>query len=286
MEVKQSEIEALIKLLDDPDTFIFESVKNRLLTIGEPAIPYLEGFWESAMIEPKAQESLVDIIHEIQFKGLKEKLRNWKNSKEQSLLEGALLVSKYQFPELEEESVINEINKMANQIWLELNDNLTALEQVKVFNYFFFGRFKFSGNKKHYHAPQNNFVSYVLDSKKGNPLSLSIIYLLLAQRLQLPVFGVNLPSHFVIGWGENLNPREPDEVLFYINPFSKGVLLKHKDLENFVGQLQLPLKRSYFLPCSNIEMILRLLNNLNFAYKQQGLNDKVLEIDELRDILA
>ncbi|MGY6562658.1 MAG: transglutaminase-like domain-containing protein [Luteibaculaceae bacterium] len=281
----KSEIEALIQLLDDPDTFVYESARKRLLSHGVEIVPLLEGFWEQALVAPQAQDSLIDIIHQIQITDLGNQFLHWKNTGANSLLKGSMLVAKYQFPELDEESITSEISQLASEIWLELNDNLTALEQVKVFNYFFFGKFQFSGNKKHYHAPQNNFVNYVIDSKRGNPLSLSIVYLLIAQKLNLPVFGINLPSHFILGWAQNHNPKAKEDILFYVNPFSKGVLLQYSDLEKFITQLQIPFKADYFMPCTPLSMVERQLNNLSYAYSQQGFLDKVQEIERFKDLL-
>ena len=84
---------------------------------------------------------------------------------------------------------------------------------------------------RNFHAPQNSFISDVLNDKKGNPLSLSLLYLIIAQKCKLPIKGVNLPKHFVIAY---THEELYEEILqFYINPFSQGTILSRQDLERF-----------------------------------------------------
>ena len=172
-----------------------------------------------------------------------------------------------------------------------LNDNLTALEITRVFNHILFEEYQFGGNKQNYTAPQNSFLSDVLSSKKGNPLSLAIIYQVIANSLDIPIFGVNLPSHFVLAYlDSNAVPSGCEKkkdfgVLFYINPFSEGTLIHADEIEEFLGHLDLPPQSGYYGPCSNVTIISRMLNNLVYAYGQQGNEEKVAELKELQSIV-
>jgi regulator of sirC expression with transglutaminase-like and TPR domain len=129
-----------------------------------------------------------------------DRLKAWKRGGGEDLLEGALIISRYRYPDMDEQKVKARLAAIRQDIWLELNDNLTAFEKVRVFNHIFFQTHGFKGNKRNYHAPQNSYINEVLDSRKGNPLSLAIIYQVLAEDLDLPLRGVNLPNHFVLAY--------------------------------------------------------------------------------------
>lgn len=281
-----NEILALIDLLDDPDENVFQEIRNRLIKEGLPVVKALEGAWINNY-DPLRQKRIENIVHRIQFNNIDLKLNEWARLGAHTLYTGALLVAKYQYPELDEEEVRSTIDKIKNDIWLELNDNLTALEKVKVLNNILFKEYGFTGNKEDYHNPKNSFVNKVLESKKGNPLTLSIIYLVVAQELEIPISGVNLPEHFVLAYTDKHGVLSPEEnkkmhgVLFYINPFSNGQVFGQKDIVDFLRQLNVQPEEKYFKPCSNIQMIIRMINNLQFAYKKLGKEEKAEEMNYL-----
>jgi regulator of sirC expression with transglutaminase-like and TPR domain len=167
-----------------------------------------------------------------------------------------------------------------------LNSNLTALEKVKVINHIIFEVHGFSGNTTNFHAPQNSYINNVLESKKGNPLSLSILYAILAQSLNIPIYGVNLPEHFVLAYREDhsvlpVQASQPTRVLFYINAFSKGSVFSRKEIDSFLKQLKLDPEPGYFEPCSNIDIIKRLIRNLIYSFEKLGYTDKMKELHTL-----
>ena len=191
-----------------------------------------------------------------------------------------MLVARYQYPELDRDKILQFIATIKKDIWLELNESLTALEQVNVMNHIFFTKHGFTGNTTNYHAPQNSYINCVIESKKGNPLALSTLYLLVTKSLGLPIYGVNLPEHFILSY---LEVREGEEgntgrVLFYINPFSKGSVFGKGDIDQFVKKLKLDPQNTYYQPCSNKDMILRMLRNLSYSYQKLGDTEKVDEI--------
>jgi len=169
---------------------------------------------------------------------------------------------------------------------------MTAFEKVKIFNKIYFGLYNFHGDAKNFHSPMNSFINTVIESRKGNPLSLCLIYSIVAQSLDLPIYGVNLPNHFVLaymdenGASQFMTDKNEYGVLFYINPFSKGALLESKDIEEFLTSLNLQQERSFFEPCSNSDIIRRMLTNLIGSFQQVGNAEKVDELTKLRSILA
>ncbi len=282
----RKKILALISLLDDPNEQIFNTVEEELLKEEVDIVPELEKAWETSYNQ-EYQKRLENLIHSLQFKDVKTQLRHWLDNSEDDLLYGAFLVSKYQYPGLKYEDVNESINRLRKEAWLELNDHLTALEKVRVINHILFEIHGFSRNNRDFMAPQNSFISQVLETHKGNPVSLSVIYSVIAQRLGMPVYGVNLPKNFILAYLDEANELNSIDqetelsVLFYINPINKGAVIVRKEIEFFVRQQKLIPKVSYFLPCSNKEIVLRMLSNIYFAYETSKQTTKAEEVREL-----
>jgi regulator of sirC expression with transglutaminase-like and TPR domain len=207
------------------------------------------------------------------------------------LLSGIITLNRFHNPHLSEEKITDKLAEIRRAIWLELNDNQTAFEQIKIFNRVFFGVHRFHGDTKNYNAPVNSYINTVLESKKGNPLSLCLIYSIVAQSLDMPVYGVNLPNHFVLAYMDEkrssfmINEQNEFGVLFYINAFSKGVIFDTNEIKDFLNGSNLSHNREYFEPCSNSAIMKRMLSNLIASFQQIGNAEKVLELQELSEVL-
>ena len=282
--INDNEVKALISLLDDSDKEVFSHIEGKLISLGSEVIPFLEDAWSHAF-DAVLQQRIEAIVRRIQFENLLEDLKLWIHTNEDNLFDGALLLARYQYPDLDQIRIQESLNQIKKEIWLEINENLTALEIINILNHIFFTTHNFSGNTTNYHAPQNSFINIVLESKKGNPLTLGIVYLTLAQMLGLPIYGINLPEHFVLAYcGIDDNEQiDKKNVLFYINPFSKGTVFGKSDIDVFVNRLNLIPQDNYYYPCSNKEMILRMIRNLANSYQKLGDIDKV---DELSQMIA
>jgi regulator of sirC expression with transglutaminase-like and TPR domain len=280
------EIDNLIKLLDDTDAEVYQQIEAQLVTYGKDVIPILESAWSKSM-DALMQQRIENIIHKIQLDELQHHIRVWANAGGYDLIKGAMLVARYQYPDLNEEGLRVQLDKISRDAWLEMNDSLTALEQVKVLNRIFFDIHNFSGNTQNYHAPQNSFINIALETRKGNPLMLSILYLEVARSAGIPVYGVNLPEHFVLCYKDEeailpiFTEENQSSILFYINPFSKGDIFGKKEIDNFLKQLKIKPEESFFSPCNNIDMIQRLIRNLMNSYQKLGFLEKVQELDLL-----
>ena len=162
-------------------------------------IDYLESAWEQAF-DPIQQERIANLVHEIQFGIVKEELKLWYQGGAFDLLQGVLTINKYQYPDLDEQKMINQIEAIKRDIWLQMIYEASPAEQVKLINHVFYNIHGFSGNTTNHQDPQNSYLSQVLETKKGNQISLAIIYSIIAQKLDIPVYGVNLPQHFILAY--------------------------------------------------------------------------------------
>jgi len=279
--VNEKEIKALISLLDDPDREIFQEIEHKLITCGPEVIPLLEHSWESSF-DPLSQSRIENIIHKIQFDQVKNDLQLWRLNNSEDLLEGLLIVNRYQYPNLHEEQVYYQLAELRRNAWYHLMYDMSPVEKVKLLNNILFREFGLSGNTSNYHDPQNSFIHKVLETKKGNPISLACVYALVAQKLDIPIYGINLPKHFVLAYVDEENH---DKVEFYINVFNRGQIMREDDIHAFLRQLNLPLSDNYTLPCDNIAIIKRVLRNLIAAYEHVDNAEKKLEVEILLSLI-
>ena len=285
----QTKVDSLIKLLDDPDEDVFNHIRDEICSFGPEVIPLLESAWESDDLGIIFQQRIENLIHDIQLDSLVSEFSTWKKEGGRDLMEGLILVAKYQYPEMDESSVFKTIEAIKKDIWVELNEGLTALEKVKVINHILFDVYAFKANKKDYHAPQTSYINNILDTKKSNPIGLACVYAYLAQQLGIPILGVNLPRHFVLCYvdlfgKEDLSIIEREDILFYINPFSKGSIFKDEEIKNFIDQLKIDHHEAFYTPCDNEAIVLRMLNNLQHSYEKLGYTDKVNDILVLKEV--
>jgi regulator of sirC expression with transglutaminase-like and TPR domain len=270
--MKQSEIKALISLLDDEDYEVLNHVENKIRSMGDTVIPYLEDRWEESSLSPLMQKKLEDLIHDLQYTAFFERLLNWRNNGSEDLLEGMWAIATYQYPELSLEKLRQDVEQIYYEVWLEIRDGMHPMDQIKTLNSVIFGKLKFGANTKHFHSASNSMLNVVIELKKGNPISLCVIYLLVAQKLNLPVWGVNLPNLFILTY-------KSGNMQFYINVFNRGLVFSRVDIDNYIAQYNFPQNEIFYQPCNNLDIIRRVLRNLTLAFEKVGDDDKVKEID-------
>ena len=278
------EIKALINLLEDPDKQVNKLVSEKISERGLEAIPSLEKAWEFS-IDFDVQQKIEDLIQYIQFSSLKSELRTWASSSKSDLLYGAFLIAKYQYPDLYFSEIEEQIEVLKKDVWLEIHKSLTALEKVRIINHVLFAIHRFNRNSTNFYSPRNSFLNQVFETKKGNPISLSIIFISIAQKLDIPIYGINLPLNYILGYTDPYYKDDPNGILFYINPYKRGSVLSRRDIEHFLKQQKLDSKPEYFRACTNHVTIDRMLRNLVFSYEKLGYTDKVGEVNQLLRIV-
>jgi len=279
------EIQAMITLLEDPSEDIFNTIFSSLLEKGPEIIPELEKAWENSD-DQLYQERIENLIQKIQLNALEKDIINWMRSDHADILRGAYLIAKLQFPDLKYSYVDEPVEKIKNDVWIELNDNLTALEKIKILNHILFKVHSFSKNITNHLNPQNSYLNQVIETKKGNSVSIAIIYLAVCKKLDLPVFGVDLPGNMILAFldesGLNLESEYQDSnILFYINPYNKGAVLGKQEIEYHLKHSRIEPLKSYFTPCSNRVIIKKMVSTLITSYENLGYQDKILELERI-----
>ena len=286
--VKTESIEALVRLLDDPDEQIFAHVRSKLIEAGNDVLPLVRNSFDVHEVDYHTFERIEGLLHELQFLSVKNELLGWINTPEKNLLSGALIIAKYQFPELDYNQIEEQIKTIEQAVWLELNGKLTCFEIVKTINKVFFDLYDFKGAELGNYTPYHSYLNTVLEDREGTPLSLSILYSIIAQRLEIPIYGVAFPNHFILAYMDEfklhrlLPPTGTGGVLFYIDPYAKGEFLSKGNLEDALQQLKKLPHRDYFEPTSHSAILIRMINNLIVSYTNTKRQDKVQELNELK----
>ena len=252
--MSEKEFQAIIKLLQDPDELVYEHVRIKILDEATGI--------QTKLIEEKQKSKndlLIDrvdeILSDIELEKTYNKLHEWNETKDNDLLKGAFLIEKLIYPEVNFQDIYKKITQIKRSIEIDLTNNFSPLEQVRVINHFFYKIHNFKANYTNISSFDNYFISKVLKNKKGSPIILAIIYLSIAKKFRLPIYGVNLYKNFIISYiNENFvtSLESKKEIIFYINPFNKGIVLGRKEIDFFLTNQKIDKKESFYKPCSNI----------------------------------
>ncbi len=284
------ELEALIRMLDEPDEAVFSHIRNKVLEYGPEAIPFLEASWMQ-LSEEKEIERIEEMMGSIRLNDTFDKLKGWAEDGANSLLEPYLWISAFNEPNFNLETHKKSVEKIIQDVWLEMNDSLTALEKIRVVNHILYKVYGFRGIAGRKMKLPNYILSNVLRTQKGNPLSLGLLYIIVAQAVRLPVFGVNLPTHFVLVYMDDFislkhaQDYSSKEVLFYLNPFNKGALFRSSEIALFLKQLKIKEHPDFFLPSDNLTVIRRLLAEMTSVHLQNKNQDKAKDLKYLLSAL-
>ncbi len=269
------ELKALVSLLEDNE--IRTQIEEKIFSMGKEVIPFLEEEWESSF-DASVQERIEGLVHSLQFNLLKERLNDWKNDESDDLLKGMWLIATYQYPDLSLDKLKEDIEQLYYDIWPSFNPEAHPYDQIKTISSVLYAKIRFKANTTHFHSPANSMINAVLESKRGNPIALSVIYMLIAQKLDMPVYGVNLPNFFILTYH---NPSTG--LQFYINAFNRGLIFTQQDIDHYLGQININPKPQFYEACNNIDIVSRVLRNLILSFEKL---DEHFKADEVKQLLV
>jgi regulator of sirC expression with transglutaminase-like and TPR domain len=282
------ELNALFTLIDDPDVEVFDTVSEKITGFGKAIIPNLENLWENTLNED-VQQRIENLIHRLHFSDLKSDVADWANSGHHELLLGALLVAKYHFPDLNTTPILQDIEKIRRNIWLELNSYLTPLEQANVLTSILYNYYQLKGKEVNYNKPEEFFINQVLASKNGNSISNGIIYQVICELLDIPARIINIPRQFVVAfyhadYDSSYIGHPQNKIHFFVDATS-GQAYAHNDIENYFKRMDIEPKAAYFKPLSNKRIIQILLEELSKCYDLHSNSYKQAELLSLVNLL-
>jgi len=243
-----TEEESLLILLDDPDEEVYQSIRSRILELGPKILSKLEAGAALAST-PTVHERYTELIAQLQTESVYQELHNWKNHQSLHLMEGAWLMTRFMFTDLTFNDFQEKIQPFIREIWMELNEKLTALERVRLLNHFLFDKHHFRINVKYPESIGNSFLNRLTETKRGNEYSITLFYAIIAQELGIPLYPVMFPNLPLLAYLDTL--LDPDahlalpkaKILFYVNPSQVGLVHSRHDLIDYLRETKEPFRK-------------------------------------------
>ncbi len=273
-----NQIKALIKLLSDENDRVVKTIEEKLVEIGDPAIPLL---LEAEIEQPEMAQRIEGVLDEIRGSRLEEELRLLIEGPDDHLdLErGVFLLARYAYPGLDVESYTRKLDAMAGEVLDRMGTRVSGEEMVKTLGRYLFTEQGFRGNTKNYYEPDNSYLNRVIDRRTGIPISLSVFYLLIGKRLSLPVFGIGMPGHFLVKF-------EAERYRIFVDCFNAGALLTEKDCQRFLLQAGYGYEDKYLQHSPTRAILIRMLKNLVAVYDKMNEHVKRDRLTRFMEILG
>ncbi len=257
----EKEIVFLLKLLEDPDEKVFEAIKNQVMQNPNLAIEELENYWTLSENE-LANKRCELILQEIHFNSKLEQLSKWKNTEQNDLLSGIIIAETY-FDRYENpEEIKLGIENIISRIWIEMNDQLTALEKIKLINHFLFNFETFKLLEDSQVSIQHTDLANVLNSKSYTDKSIAIIYRIIAQKLNIPLYILKFiqGNYSIMGYvdeilASSILPQNINNLVFYVLPAFRGEVWSQNQLIKLLDEKKIELGSEAFLPKSDLEVV-------------------------------
>lgn len=272
------QLKAIFTLLSDRDERTVDLVRQTLIEIGPDAVPSLERAQEAA--DPHIRRHLQTVVEEIRQNDLEDRFRDYaaRDESELDLEEGALLIAQFCYPDLNSTDCRNELDRLSDEIAIRLIQKNRPEEIVRQINRYLFLEQGFHGNTRNYYDPDNSYLNRVLERRAGIPISLSIIYLLVAKRLGLSIVGVGLPGHFMLKY-------EGEGFCLFLDAFNNGQILTRDECIRFLLNSGYEVQSGYFAPATVRDILTRMLRNLVYVYGQLKDKERAHRLTRLVHIL-
>lgn len=262
-DTRRSEIESLIYLLDDPDLYIRQSVYERFMELGERCIPLLDEY-QAGIRDRDQKEEILKIIRKIAFSGLEQEFVTFlENGVDdiRDLEKGMFILARLDNPTLRADAYIRRLDRMANRIRNDVHYAKSKRAQLQILLDYMFREEQFKGDSEDYFNPENSFLNRVMDRKTGIPISLAMVTIFVAHRLGMPLYGINMPMHFLMRF-------EGDEEVVFVDPFNGGQLVTMEQCMYFLKKSGIAPVKVHFEPTSSVEMLMRVLRNLINSFQK------------------
>jgi hypothetical protein len=288
--LKKSRLLALISLLDDPDEVVYKAVEKEILTESARIIPDLEFVWETTVHEV-CQQRIERLIEKIRYKENFRKLKVWAKQPSPDLLDGFILASKYHFPDINIDRVNRRIEEIRKRIWVELNNSLTSLEKITVINHVLFQEYQFKLVTDHQESLKSHSIAHMLESRTGSVVAFTMLYLVIARKLELPVRYIDFPRNPMLAYVDKriaakVHPSDVEtDILFYINPGGNGSITGRRELEYVLRKLSPDGQKKHLESGSYRSFLMRLLEGMEKSIELNGNSEKSLEIQQMIHVL-
>jgi len=250
---------ALINLLTDEDTAIYQTVREKIISCGQPAIEWMRPHTLSS--DPALRRRAQEIIQHLARQAADDRFLAFclTEGNDLDLDRGVWLLAQTQYPDINAEAYQALFDSYAGELRERIDPRAEPTHILAVINEYLFDELHFTGNEQNYYDPENNYLNRVVDRRTGNPINLCLVYLLLARRLRLPVAGIGLPGHFVCRYQSTSEE-------YYIDVFNRGKLWVKANCIQYLVSHNYGVQEEYLAPISSRRMLMRICGNLHQIY--------------------
>jgi regulator of sirC expression with transglutaminase-like and TPR domain len=261
-----SQMDAILSLLDDPDPVVQDAIRARLLELGDTAAPALRlaSASDDDLVRLNADAALREIGLGRFRAEIEDVIDSHPSGDDIDLEQAAFAIALLRYPEMRRIDYTRQLDTMASM----LDDRLRGCDNgymvVRELNSYLIDQLGFQGCRRdhdNFYDPENSYMNRVMERRIGIPVTLSVIYILLGQRLRLPLFGVGIPTKYMLKYRSS---REE----FFINPFDGGKILNYSDCRRYLREVNVPYKPEYLEPISNRQTVARMMRNLAEIYQK------------------
>lgn len=276
MSLDDNSLRSLVDLLDDEDPRSLELVRSKLFDVGAPAIPFLEAARETSGPELAARfDAMAD---ELRFRDLKRDFLAVASERVPDLEAGAFLLARFVRPGADPAIYGRWLDRVAAAADEDIRDDAAVSESAARLSAHLFKSMGFAGNEANYYDPDNSCLTRVIDTRRGIPVSLSVLYLLIARRLKLPIYGVGTPGHFLLGFREEGDAR-------FLDAFKQGKLMDAPEVKRMLVRNGYEFREEYLKPCGPREILARMMRNLLSIYQKSGSVERAERLSALVEIM-
>lgn len=268
----ESHIISLVKLLDDEDVFISKTAYEKLLNFGSEALPVLLNLRET--VDGNLRNLLDEIVDAIRYRNYLREVVTYFKDDEKDIERGAYLVAKFAYSDVNFKEYSEKLDLMAFELKRRIYTRENFDDIVDAVNKFFFVEKGFRGNFENYYEPDNIFINRVIDRRLGVSITLSLVYILVGRRANLPVYGVDLPGCFIVRY-------ESNGFEIYVDPFNGGKIMSRRDCERLISQLGYSQNYRYLKRATSEVIVKRMFENLALSYKNNGYLEKASKLTEI-----
>ncbi|MDO8543793.1 MAG: transglutaminase-like domain-containing protein [Opitutaceae bacterium] len=257
--------EAFLSLLDDTSPAVRRALLAHFTHLGPAAAPFLETIARGS--NRVLARHAAWFLDELKFSDPIAEFRGFIRSLNYELETGALLLARTVAPTLKAGDCCTALDDIAARCRELIVEPSSPREKCRVLNRVLFHEWGFHGNVEHYTDPRNSFLDQVLERRTGIPISLSIVYLLVAERIGLELDPVGLPGHFIVGCFV-------DDLPFFIDPFDRGVFRDADEIFDLLRANNITPKATDLAPTPVREVLCRSCRNLVNHYTAAGENER------------
>jgi regulator of sirC expression with transglutaminase-like and TPR domain len=272
--INDRELWALFTLLDDPQPIVYDAVRARLRALGDETIGALRTL--SLANHDLHRHEIQEIADVIRFETAVRRIAalDFASRADTALEDGVFLLARYGHPDAVEDGYRRRLDEMARDVRILAGARATSLELTMRLRGYLFADLGFAGNRDDYYNPDNSYMNKVIDFRRGIPITLSALMLLIGKRLHLPLHGIGMPMHFLVRFDDGSRS-------FFIDTFNGGAVITRDQCRQMLASSGVTLTPAMLEPIGDKAIVERMFRNLLIAYKQTGDELQARRIGEL-----